>query len=141
MKTSVAALFIAYGITLTVSVAAQQPESSLPPLLIAGRAIQLPTVPGAAHGVPQEPVQIRPEPPAGRTHFPGEDHGRAQVTPGQRPLDTERARREAQELAAVAQKIPSEVDQLSKNVFPKDLVQQLKQIEKLAKRLRTEISR
>ncbi len=58
----------------------------------------------------------------------------------QKNFDAAQARRNAQELAALAGKIPAEVDQLSKNILPKDLNQQLKQIEKLAKRLRTELS-
>lgn len=46
---------------------------------------------------------------------------------------------DANKLTTLAQKIPEEVGQIQ-NVYPKDLVKQLKEIEKLSKRLRREIS-
>jgi gas vesicle protein len=57
-----------------------------------------------------------------------------------RRFDAQAARKNAQELAELAQKIPGQIDLVSKNVLPKDLSQQLKQIEKLAKSLRSQIS-
>jgi hypothetical protein len=57
-----------------------------------------------------------------------------------RHIDVEAARKNAQELAELAQKIPGQIDLVSKNVLPKDLSQQLKQIAKLAKSLRSQIS-
>ena len=57
-----------------------------------------------------------------------------------RHIDVEAARKNAQELAKLAQKIPGQIDLVSKNVLPKDLSQQLKQIAKLAKSLRSQIS-
>lgn len=49
-------------------------------------------------------------------------------------------RRDAQELATLAQQIPPGVEKLSKNILSKDLIEQLKRSEKLAKQLRKEIS-
>lgn len=94
----------------------------------------------AAVGPPQEPVILRPQRPPGSSHFPDEpqadDRSKRQLP----AFDAAKARRQAQELADLASKIPSEVDQLSKSVLPKDLNEQLKQIQKLAKQLRSEIS-
>ncbi len=79
-------------------------------------------------------LPVRPRPPA---DF---DESQKQTTPTQRQFDAARARKDAEELAALANRIPAEVDKVSGHVLPKDLTQQLKQIEKLAKRLRGEIS-
>ncbi|GEM_PF-3294307 len=54
-------------------------------------------------------------------------------------FDPAQARKDALQLSTLAQKVPSQVDQLSKSQLPKDLLQNLKQIQKLAKRLRSEI--
>jgi hypothetical protein len=78
-----------------------------------------------------EPAALRRSPPSSG---PEEE---AKLKPR---IDVEKVRKDAQELAALAQTMPAEVDQLSKHVLPKDLAQQLKQIEKLAKHLRAEIN-
>ena len=51
-------------------------------------------------------------------------------------VDYARLKHDADELAALAQSVPAEVDQTSKGVLPKDLAEKLKKIEKLAKQLR-----
>ena len=56
-----------------------------------------------------------------------------------RTLDLAKLRRDADELAALAQSVPSAVDQTTKGVLPKDLNDKLKRIEKLAKGLRSQI--
>ena len=90
-----------------------------------------PAAPGA------EPIYTRPV----RPHAPADfGEGQKETTTPQRHFDAARARRDAEELAALANKIPAQVDKVSSQVLPKDLTQQLKQIEKLAKRLRGEIS-
>jgi len=61
-------------------------------------------------------------------------------TPLRRRSDLARIRRDAQELAALAQDIPPQVDKLSQNIFPQALPKQLKRIEKLARQLRKNIS-
>ena len=94
-----------------------------------GESQQMPT------GNPPSPagkVSSRPHPPD--EPIP-EGLGKAK-----RRFDARAARKNAQELADLAQKIPGQVDLVSKNVLPKDLSQQLKQIEKLAKSLRSQIS-
>jgi len=66
-----------------------------------------------------------------------------EIAPPPKPrekVDAVSAQRTAQEMAALAQKIPGEVEQASKNVLCKDLIRQLKQIEKLAKRLRAQLT-
>ena len=64
-----------------------------------------------------------------------------QVTAKRPPADPARLQRDAKELARLAQLIPSQVEQVENGLVPKDLDGQLKQIEKLSKQLRREISR
>jgi flagellar motor component MotA len=47
---------------------------------------------------------------------------------------------EADELSKLAQSIPPDVQSIAKGMFPKDVVQKLKQIEKLSKHLRSELA-
>ena len=88
-------------------------------------------------GVPPEPITTRPARPRPPPDFEG---SQKETTPPQKQFDAASARKDAEELAALANKIPGEVDKVSGHVLPKDLTQQLKQIEKLAKRLRGEMS-
>ena len=67
-----------------------------------------------------------------------DQHPRDQGSKASR-FDPVKAQRDARQLASLAQKIPPEINQLSKDQLPKDLLQNLKQIQKLAKRLRSEI--
>jgi hypothetical protein len=48
--------------------------------------------------------------------------------------------RDADDLARKAQSIPSDVASVRKGMLPKDIIEKLKQIEKLSKRLRTELN-
>ena len=57
-----------------------------------------------------------------------------------RTIDLAKLTRDAGELAALAQSVPSEVDQTAKGVLPKDLAEKLKRIEKLARGLRSQIT-
>jgi hypothetical protein len=90
--------------------------------------------------MPDASVIVHEGRPPGATHFPDEPEANRDQARQRRNLDSARAREEAQELAALAQKVPAEVEQLSKNVLPKDLPGQLKRIQKLAKRLRDEVT-
>jgi len=54
-------------------------------------------------------------------------------------IDLTKLRQDANELANLAQSIPTAVDQTTKGLLPKDLDQKLKRIEKLAKQLRSQI--
>ncbi len=47
---------------------------------------------------------------------------------------------EANELARTAGTIPSDVDNIRRGMLPKDTIEKLKQIEKLSKRLRSELN-
>jgi hypothetical protein len=55
-------------------------------------------------------------------------------------IDPAKLRRDAGELATLAQSVPTEVDQTTKGILPKDLNVKLKRIENLAKQLRSRIS-
>jgi len=50
-----------------------------------------------------------------------------------------RLRQDADQLAKLAQTIPSDVLRIQGGVLPKDMSEKLKQIEKLSKHLRTQI--
>lgn len=57
-----------------------------------------------------------------------------------RSVDSTKLKRDADELAALAASIPSAVDQTTHGLVPNDLMEKLKRIEKLSKRLRNEIN-
>lgn len=67
---------------------------------------------------------------------------RNEVPPqNQRPgVDPAKMKRDADELAALAQTIPHDVAQTSKGILPGDLNAKLKKIEKLAKELRSQLT-
>jgi hypothetical protein len=58
-----------------------------------------------------------------------------------RHLDFTQVQKEADDLARTAQTIPADVASIRKGMLPKDALEKLKQIEKLSKRLRTELNR
>jgi len=58
----------------------------------------------------------------------------------QKPIDAAAVKHEADELARLSAAIPSQVDQVAQGQLPKDLADQLKRIEKLAKHLRSEVT-
>jgi len=55
-------------------------------------------------------------------------------------LDVAKLGQEADELARIAQTIPPDVASIQKGKLPKDMIEKLKQIEKLSKQLRTQIN-
>lgn len=57
-----------------------------------------------------------------------------------RHIDLDQLQREADDLARTAQTIPSDVASVRKGTLPKDVIEKLKQIEKLSRRLRTELN-
>lgn len=85
----------------------------------------------------QEGVHMSPPPPP-------LDPERARATPEQitltKHIDPLQLQKEADDLARTAQTIPSDVASVRKGVLPKDVIEKLKQIEKLSKRLRTELN-
>jgi hypothetical protein len=54
-------------------------------------------------------------------------------------IDAAQLRREAEELATLAQSIPPDVEKLGTGLHPKELEEKLKRIEKLSKRLRRDL--
>jgi hypothetical protein len=85
----------------------------------------------------QEGVHMSPPPPP-------LDPERAHPTPEQvtlpKHIDLLQLQKEADDLARTAQSIPSDVANVRKGTLPKDVIGKLKQIEKLSKRLRTELN-
>jgi len=57
-----------------------------------------------------------------------------------RNIDLVQVQREADDLARTAQTIPSDVASVRKGMLPKDVIEKLKQIEKLSKHLRAQLS-
>jgi hypothetical protein len=57
-----------------------------------------------------------------------------------RHIDFVRVQKEADDLARTAQTIPADVSSIQKGMVPKDVMEKLKEIEKLSKRLRTELN-
>jgi len=55
-------------------------------------------------------------------------------------IDAAKLKRDADELASLAQSIPHDVDQTTKGILPGDLSAKLKKIEKLAKQLRRQLT-
>lgn len=83
----------------------------------------------------------RPIPPGVReadkqTNVPVEPPAKLKQT----AADPAKLQEEAQELAKLSAAIPALIDQVNRAQIPKDLPDQLKRIEKLAKHLRSEIS-
>ena len=55
-------------------------------------------------------------------------------------VDFVQVQKEADDLARTAQTIPADVASIRKGMLPKDVIEKLKQIEKLSKRLRVELN-
>jgi hypothetical protein len=64
-----------------------------------------------------------------------------QAPPAQtRHLDLAQLQKDADDLARTAQTIPTDVASVRKGMLPKDVIEKLKQIEKMSKRLRSELN-
>jgi hypothetical protein len=92
-------------------------------LLVTAAAPQNP-----GHHFPTPPEPLDPQAPAKQPSAPS------------RRLDLAQLQRDADELARTAQTIPSDVASVRRGMLPKDVIEKLKQIEKLSKRLRTELN-
>jgi hypothetical protein len=55
-------------------------------------------------------------------------------------VDVGKLKRDADELASLAQSIPNDVDSTGRGILPKDLDEKLRRIEKLAKHLRSNLN-
>ncbi|MGC2446817.1 MAG: hypothetical protein WA477_04180 [Candidatus Sulfotelmatobacter sp.] len=85
--------------------------------------------------VAQQPKMSPPPPPLD----PGSATPPPQMTV-RLNLDFQRMQQEADDLARTAQTIPADVISVRKGMLPKDVILKLKQIEKLSKRLRSELN-
>ncbi len=61
------------------------------------------------------------------------------MPPIQRHIDPQKIKQEAADLAKAAESLPADIDSVTKGMLPKDILQKLKQIEKLSKQLRNEL--
>ena len=87
-----------------------------------------PALPQTSNNFPKPPESMDPQTPR-----------QGPATPS-RHIDLEQLQREADDLARKAQSIPSDVASVRQGMLPKDVIEKLKQIEKLSKRLRTELN-
>lgn len=62
------------------------------------------------------------------------------MQPQSRKINVEQVKKEADELKTLADGVPSQIEQVTKNQYPKDLTENLKRIERLAKHLRSEVT-
>ncbi len=81
-----------------------------------------------AHHFPTPPESMDPQPTDKSSDAPS------------RRIDLAQLQRDADDLARTAQTIPTDVASVRKGMLPKDVIDKLKQIEKLSKRLRTELN-
>jgi hypothetical protein len=101
-------------------------------LLIAAASLCIPAFAQTpTRGFPQPPQsmdpQNQPQPAA-----------KDPATPTRRP-DLAQAQREADTLARMAQTIPADMTKIREGMLPKDVIEKLKQIEKMSKHLRGEL--
>jgi hypothetical protein len=71
------------------------------------------------------------------------EHGNAPTGEAKLPqhhIDLVKLQQEADDLARTAQTIPADVAQVRQGTMPKDVIEKLKRIEKLSKRLRSELN-
>ncbi|MGB8581256.1 MAG: hypothetical protein WCD47_10580 [Candidatus Sulfotelmatobacter sp.] len=88
-------------------------------------------------------TQVKPIPPGVRQADQTEAQTERNIPPpvNQRThVDVDKLRRDADELARIAQTIPPDVAILQRGLLPKDMMEKLKRIEKLSKHLRSQIA-
>ncbi len=78
-----------------------------------------------------------PTPPETMDTTPADKEQQPAISPR---VNLEQLQREADDLARTAQTIPTDVASVRKGMLPKDVIEKLKQIEKLSKRMRTELN-
>jgi hypothetical protein len=64
----------------------------------------------------------------------------APAKPGTKQINLEQVNSETQELRKLADALPAQIEQVTTGQLPKDLAENLKRIERLAKHLRSEVS-
>ena len=104
-----------------------------------------------AQDVPEFMAHYGPNPArrflALQTHMPTKQGNVPHIQPQEQPiaqpkvkLDAAQLQREGQELLDLAQSLQADIDSLNHGLHPKDTVDKLKRIQKLAKNLRGEIA-
>ena len=86
----------------------------------------------------------RPIPPGIRQADKAQEDAQRNIPPPlyqRSPTNLAKLRKDAAELATLAQAIPADIDQTEKGILPKNLAEKLKRIEKLAKQLRSQVTR
>lgn len=83
--------------------------------------------------------KFQPVPPPPSLDHDNIPRSEAPTTPLRR-IDLGQLQKEADDLARTAQTIPSDVASVRRGTLPKDVLQKLKQIEKLSKHLRSELN-
>ncbi|MBZ5689626.1 MAG: hypothetical protein LAP86_31895 [Acidobacteriia bacterium] len=101
--------------------------SLLPAIL--GLSLIMATAQSGTHHMPTPPEPMAPQ----------QQHNE-QPQVHTRRLDVVKVQNEADDLARLAQTIPTDVASVRKGMLPKDVIEKLKQIEKLSKHLRTELN-
>jgi len=96
-----------------------------------------PDAPPPGPPMPGEPMELRPKQPNIPPDFQEDPK---EPKPQRKMVDSVQTQEDAEELVALSKKVQGEVGQLSKSLLSKDLDKELKQIQKLAKRLRGEIA-
>ena len=64
----------------------------------------------------------------------------APIAAPKQKLNVEQVKQEADELKKLADGVPAQIEMVTKNQYPKDLTDNLKRIERLAKHLRSEVT-
>jgi hypothetical protein len=103
--------------------------------LLAAFLIALPALPQGTRPMP--PGRVQAEKSAEQFRARMDENLPQPVRPG---LDPAKLQAEAAELSRLAASLPAQINQVKKGQLPKDLGENLKRIEKLAKHLRSEIS-
>lgn len=101
--------------------------SSLPAVL--GLSLVMATAQSGTHHMPTPPEPMDPQ-----------QHHNEQPQVHTRRIYVVKVQNEADDLARLAQTIPTDVASVRKGMLPKDVIEKLKQIEKLSKHLRTELN-
>ncbi|MGO9125125.1 MAG: hypothetical protein ACLP6G_09570 [Terriglobales bacterium] len=107
----------------------------VPPTLLCLALLGLCLSAGAQSVPPGALIPPGYEPPPPAIHIP--------PYPGRVPaprVDPAALQREAKELLELSQSLQHDVESLSRGLFPKDVTDKLKRIEKLSKRLRSEVA-
>ena len=90
--------------------------------------------------LPAAPQHPRTRPERIRHEYPVPPLDMASAPHPNPKVDAAQLNRDAAELAELAETIRGQIDQVAKNELPKDLNNNLRRIEKLAKHLRSEVS-